>query len=162
MKIRQFLATTILSLCAWALSAGFAQASTVMYEGLGFMQGTQTFTDSMQLTSPGTLTVTLSNMAWPEPLASLNLVLSSASGMLGHEMMGDGTETFDVESGNVLAQWFGTAQGPLNAGVYGIKIEFQPSNGTTVPLPTSIALLLSGLGLLAWQRRNPGLKLQTD
>ena len=68
-------------------------------------------------------------MAWPEPLASLNLVLSSASGMLGHEMMGDGTETFDVESGNVLAQWFGTAQGPLNAGVYGIKIEFQPSNG---------------------------------
>ena len=160
MKIRQLLVTMILGLSAWVLPSGFAQASTVMYEGLGFMQGTQTFTDSMQLTSPGTLTVTLSNMAWPEPLASLNLVLSSASGMLGHEMMGDGTETFDVESGNVLAQWFGTAQGPLNAGVYGIKIEFQ-HGATTVPLPTSIALLLSGLGLLAWQRRSPRLGLQT-
>jgi hypothetical protein len=160
MKIRHFLATAILSLSAWALSTGFAQASTVMYEGLGFMQGTQTFTNSMNLESSGTLTVTLSNMAWPQPLASLNLVLSSSSGMLGHEMTGDDTEIFNVESGNVLAQWFGTAQGPLNAGVYGIKIEFQPS-ATAVPLPTSIALLLSGLCLLAWQRRSPRLALQT-
>lgn len=161
MKIRQLLATAILGLCAWALPTNFAQANTVMYEGLGFLQGTQTFTESLNLASPGTLTVTLSNMAWPEPLANLNLMLTSANGMLGQEMMSGGTETFNVNSGNVLAQWFGTAQGPLNAGVYGVKIEFQPTIGTPVPLPTSIALLLSGLGLLVWQRRSPGLKWQT-
>lgn len=160
MKIRPLMVTMILGLSTWLLPTSFAQASTVLYEGLGFMQGTQTFTSSINLASSGTLTVTLSNMAWPEPLASLNLVLSSASGMLGHEIVGDGTETFNVSSGNVLAQWFGTAQGPLNAGVFGVKIEFQPT-GTPVPLPTSIALLLSGLGLLVWQRRSPGLQLRT-
>lgn len=160
MKIRQLVVTMILGVSVWALPTNFAQAGEVMYEGLGFMQGTQTVTDSLTLASPGTLTVTLSNMAWPEPLASLNLMLTSANGMLGHEMMGGGTETFNVSSGNVLAQWFGTAQGPLNAGVYGVKIEFQPSV-STVPLPTSIALLLSGLGMLVWQRRRPGLAMTT-
>lgn len=159
MKIRQLLITMIFGLSAWVLPSGFAQASTVMYEGLGFMQGTQTFTESLTLASPGTLTVTLSNMAWPEPLASLNMMLTSANGMLGYEMSGNGTETFNVNSGNVLAQWFGTAQGALNAGVYGVKIEFQPTIGTPVPLPTSIALLLSGLALLMWQRRSPPLHL---
>lgn len=156
MKIRQLLATTVLGLSAWALPTGFAQASTVMYEGLGFVQGSQSFTDSMNLPSAGTLTVTLSNIAWPQSLASLNLMLTSANGMLGREMVGDDTETFNVNAGNVLAQWFGSAQGPLNAGVYGVKIEFQPTVGTPVPLPTSIVLLLSGLGLLLWQRHGHG------
>ena len=157
MKIRQLLATTILGLSAWALPASFAQASTVMLETMGWMHGTQSFTDSMSLPSAGTLTVTLANMPFLDPLASLNFMLTSSSGVLtsttGKSEMGVGTEIFNVNGGNVLAQWFGTAQGALNTGVFGLKIEFQPSIGTPVPLPTSIALLLSGLGLLAWQRR---------
>jgi hypothetical protein len=60
-----------------------------------------------------------------------------------------------VTSGNVVAQWFGTAQGSLNAGVYALEIQFQPSSNP-VPLPTSIALFLSGVGLLVWQRRSRG------
>lgn len=153
MHIRQLIAMGLLVLAAWALPVSPASADTVLYDGSAFMTGTQSFSDAFNLTGPGTLTVTLTNVAWPEKLASLNFLLSSANGMMGPEM-GAGTYSYNVAAGgNVFAQWFGTAQGPLNAGVYSLKIDFQPLGGTPVPLPTSVALLLSGLALLLWQGR---------
>jgi hypothetical protein len=140
---------------AFASVGDRARAGEVLYDGVGFMQGTQSFTDSFNLPSPGTLTVTLANVAWPEQLASLSFLLTTPSGAVGPEM-GPGTSTFNVTAGNVSAQWFGTAQGALNTGVYSMEIQFQPTtggSGSPVPLPTSIALFLSGLGLLIWQRR---------
>ena len=132
-----------------------AAAAEVLYDGAGFVQGQQSFVQSFNITGPGTLTITMSNIAWPAPLASLNVVLGTAGGLMGPEM-GVGSETFNVNSGVIFAQWFGTAQGPLDIGVYSMKIVFQP-NGTVVPLPAPILLLASGLLLLAlWQRRrNP-------
>jgi hypothetical protein len=128
-----------------------AGAGEVLYDGSGFLVGQQSFTDSFSVDGPGTLTVTLSNIAWPVALSSLDLVIGTSSGLLGPEM-GAGTASFNISAGgNVFAQWFGTAQGPLNAGVYGLKIEFTQT--TAVPLPTALALLLSGFALLIWQRR---------
>jgi hypothetical protein len=148
----KFLWALVLSLGIGALPMSRANADTVLYDGSGFLTGTESFSQSFNLTAPGTLTVTLSNVAWPQQLASLNFLLSSANGMMGPEMS-TGTNTFAVVAGgNVFAQWFGTAQGPLNAGVYSLKIDFAPS-ATPVPLPTSVLLLLSGLALLLWQRR---------
>lgn len=129
-----------------------ARANEVLYDSIGFMQGQQSFSDSFSVDGPGTLTVTLSDIAWPVPLASLNFVLGTAQEMLG-PVIGPGTASYQVSGGNLVAQWFGTAQGPMATGVYGLKLEFTPA---TVPLPTAIALLLSGLALLAWQRRRPG------
>jgi len=138
-------------LLGW-LAAGSASAAEVLYSGTGFLSGQQTLTDSFQVSGPGTLTVSLTNIAWPEPLASLNMVVSTTSGLLGPEM-GAGTETFDIKSaGMVYADWFGTAQGPLDTGVYSMNIQFMPA-ATAVPLPYSVALLASGLALLLWQRR---------
>ena len=148
----KFLWALVLSVGIGALPMSRANADTVLYDGSGFMTGTQSFSDTFNLTAPGTLTVTLSNVAWPQKLASLNLMVSSANGMMGPEM-GEGTYSFNVlAGGNVFAQWFGTAQGPLNAGVYSLKIEFAPS-ATAVPLPASVVLLLSGLALLLWRGR---------
>jgi len=146
-------AAMILGLGFCALPMTRANADTVLYDGSGFMRGTQSFSDTFNLTGPGTLTVTLSNVAWPQQLASLNFLLSSANGKMGPEM-GAGTYTFAVlAGGNVFAQWFGTAQGPLDAGVYSLKIDFLSQGGIAVPLPASVALLLSGLVLLLWQGR---------
>jgi len=154
MKKRGVLWTVIGALAFWSLSFARAEAAEVLYDGSGFLQGTQSFVQSFNISTPGTLTVTLSNIAWPEQLASLNFLLTSAKGgVLGPEM-GAGKSTFDIQGGvDIFAQWFGTAQGPLNTGVYSMLIEFQPTSGVPVPLPTSIALLLSGMGLLIWQRR---------
>lgn len=136
------------------LGAGRSQAE-VIYDGVGFLQGSQSFTDSFSVAAPGTLTVTLANVAWPQQLASLSLLMTSPSGALG-PVMGAGTATYNVVAGDLTAQWFGTAQGSLDTGVYSLEIQYQPNGGTSgspVPLPTSIALFLSGLGLLIWQRR---------
>jgi hypothetical protein len=139
---------------AFASLASRSQAEEVLFDGVGFLQGTQSFSDSFALPSPGTLTVTMANVAWPQQLASLNFLVTSPSGAMGPEM-GTGTYTFNVGAGNVSAQWFGTAQGALNTGVYSMEIQYQPSvsSGNPVPLPTSIALFVSGLALLIWQRR---------
>jgi hypothetical protein len=151
MKIWKIL---FIGLCgAASLAAGSAGAGEVMYDGAGFIEGQQSGMESFNVSGPGTLTIQLSNVAWPTPLGSLNAVVSSASGLLGPEM-GAGTQSFQLTTGGeIFAQWFGTAQGPLDAGMYGIKIEFQPSGVPPVPLPTSIALLASGLALLICQRR---------
>ena len=155
MKIRSGLVVAAGVLACCVAGARPAAASEVLYNSVGFLQGTQSFSDSFNVSSPGTLTVTLGNVGWPQPLSSLNLLVSSGGGALGPEM-GSGTSSFNVAAGDVFAQWFGTAQGALNAGVYSLEIQFQPNSGTggsVVPLPTSIALLLSGIGLLVWQRK---------
>jgi len=151
--IRELITIALVGLAAWAMPSSPALADTVLYDGSAFMRGTQSFSDTFNLTAPGTLTVTLTNVAWPQQLASLNFLLSTDNGMMGPEM-GAGTYSYNIAAGgNVFAQWFGTAQGPLNAGVYALKIDFQPQGGTAVPLPASVVLLLSGLASLLWQGR---------
>jgi hypothetical protein len=138
---------------AGVLAVGSAGASEVLYEGAGWIRGQQSGMESFNVTGPGTLTVELTNVAWPMLLGSLNATISSPQfGLLGPEM-GAGTQSFQVAAGGeIFAQWFGNAQGPMDSGVYTMKIEFTPSVAA-VPLPTSIALLISGLAMMGWQLR---------
>lgn len=154
MKLRNFVsaAALVIGALVWCSPACTAE---VMYDRTGFLSGQQSFVLPLDISSSGTLTITLSNIAWPESLASLNLVVGTANGLIGPEM-GAGTETFNVTGGRVFAQWFGTAQGPLDLGVYSLNVVFQPSGVTAVPLPASIALLASGMALLGLQRRRRG------
>jgi hypothetical protein len=149
-RVAMMLALTILGL-ARVQSASAAQT---LYDGSGFLTGQQSFVQAFSVSGPGTLTVTLTNVAWPQELASLNLVMGTSSGLLGPEMSA-GTETFNIGAGGtIFAQWFGQAQGPLDVGVYSMKISFQSADVTAVPLPGSLILLLSGLALLVWHRRH--------
>lgn len=136
-----------------AAIASESKASDVLYQNSGFVQGTQSFVQSFDLSGPGTLTVTLSNIDWPQKLSSLQLLVSTSSGVMD-PMMGGDSETFKVTAGEeVFTQWFGKAQGPLDIGVYSMEVEFEREGGAVVSLPTSIGLFVSGLGLLVWQRR---------
>ena len=135
-------------------SAGQALASQVMYDGVGFIFGQQTVTDSFSVSGPGTLTVTLQDMSFPSPLANLDLVVSTPQGLLGPEA-GAGTTSYKLSGAEqVYVQALATAEGPLDAGVYGLDVMWKPSIAP-VPLPASLALLASGLMLLAWQHRRP-------
>jgi hypothetical protein len=123
-----------------------------MYDGAGFIQGQQSFVESFDITTPGTLTVSLSNVPWLDTISDLNLFVSTPSGVLG-PTMGAGTESINVDPGMIYVHWFGDATGPYDLGVYGLKVTFQ-SSVSPVPLPMSGLLLLSGLMmLLLWKRR---------
>jgi hypothetical protein len=158
MKIHKGLLAAMSTLACCAAGVTPATASQVIYDGAGFLQGTQSFTDSFSVSSAGELTITLGNVNFPTALSGLQLLVSTANGSLGtmqQNTAGTSTNDFDVlNAGNVNAQWFGTATGALDAGAYTLEIQFTPNaSGSTVPLPTSIALLLSGVALLIWQRK---------
>jgi hypothetical protein len=149
MKIR-----TLLPLLGFLLTAsGVSRASEVLYDGGGLLSGLQSFVTPVQVSGPGVLTVTLTNVNWPTTLSDLEMVITTAGGLLGPQMSA-GTQSFQVSSaGTIYALGFGQAQGSLNEGYYSLNISFQPS-AVVVPLPASILLLGSGIALLGWQRRS--------
>jgi len=153
MQLRHFLTATALLLCAGLAPIGSARADTVVYDNAGFVQGSQAFVDSFNITMPGTLTISFTAVPWLDTLTDLNLFLTTASGLLGTSM-GSGTESMQVEPGMIYAHWFGEANGAYKIGVYSLEIMFQPQT-STVALPGSLILLFSGLCLMfggQWRR----------
>jgi hypothetical protein len=154
MKSRQFLSVLLLVLAA---GVGSARAGTVLYDSASLISGQGGATQSFNLSTPGTLTISITNIPWLDVVADLNCFLSTPTGVVGSKMYAAGSETFNVGAGTYYASWFGDAQGTFNEGVVGVKIQFQPA--TAVSLPASLILLLSGLGVFfGWQRpRTPDL-----
>ena len=150
MRLHYLLATTA-AIAAWVLPLGSAQADTVLMDNTGVLVGQTSFVQPLDITAPGTLTVSLANVPWLDTISGLSFFLSSASSVVG-TTMGVGTESMNVSPGMVYAHWLGDANGAYHEGVYSLKIDFQPTGGAPVPIPASIILLLSGLGILfGWQ-----------
>jgi hypothetical protein len=152
MKIRRFLPASIFSLAALVLGGGVAQADTLLYDGISVISGSQSSVQSFNVTTPGLLTMTISNIPWLDVVSNLSGFLSTASGEIG-TTIGAGTESVNVGAGTYYAHWFGDAQGAYDLGVVGLKVTFQPG-AVPVSLPTSFVLMLSCLGILfGWQSR---------
>ena len=151
----QWIALVAVAVWGLGLVPAAARAGT-LYDNAGFIKGQQSFVQSFDITTPGTLTVTLSDVPWLDTLSDLNCFLSSSSGVIG-KTWGAGTESIEVSPGMIYAHWFGVADGSFGVGVYSHKVSFQPA-GAPVPLPPSVILLLSALVFL-WTfglRRSPG------
>lgn len=151
MKIPHVLATTIATIAALLMPFCSARADTVLYDNAGFIEGQQSFVQSFDITTAGTLTVSLSQISWLDTVSDLNCFVSTAKGVVGKYMSGPGTESMSVGPGMIYVHWFGDADGQYGLGVYGMKID---CSTTPVGLPGTLILLLSGLGVLfGWQRK---------
>lgn len=153
MKSTKFFPAWLLVLAAsGVLSLTTARAGTVLYDDADVVTGQQAFVQAFTVTTPGTLTVTLSNIPWLDVVADLSCFLTTTTGVVGSAMSGTGSESVQVGAGTFYAHWFGDAQGAYNAGVLGVKIQFQPSM-VPVTLPAPWLLMLSALGMLfGWQQ----------
>jgi hypothetical protein len=104
---------------------------------------------------PGTLSVQLEDVAWPNPLSSLTFSLDSASSVLGW-VASDGELSLSIaRGGSYYVDVSGQAGGALDLGLYSLQVDFCPQN--EVPLPAALGLMLCGLGILggarlAWMR----------
>jgi hypothetical protein len=153
MKLRHFFAVAASMLAACALPLSGARAD-MLYDASTLVQGQQAFTESFNVTSPGTLTMSISNIPWLDTVSDLSFFLTTSSGgMVGSMMGGSGSESVNVGTGTIYAHWFGDAKGDYDIGVLGVNIQFQPGV-LPVPLPPTLVLMLSGLALLfGWQRK---------
>lgn len=144
MNIRQLISIALVAIAASALPFSPASADTVLYDSAGFIQGQQSFVQSFDITTAGTLTVSLADIPWLDTISNLNFFLTTATGTVGAPM-GAGTESVSVGPGMLYAHWYGDAAGAYGVGAYGIKLTFQPNGAAPVPLPGTLILLLSGL-----------------
>ena len=152
MKHTHLLTATLLA----GTAAFSANASTVLYDSSNFVQGQQSFVQAFDITTAGTLTVSLSDIPLWDAVSGLGAFVTTSNSVLtstaGAKSMGAGTASFSVGPGMVYTHWFGDAAGAYGVGLTGLSVQFQP--GAPVPLPGTLGSMLCGLGLLlGWQRR---------
>lgn len=154
-------AAVVIGLC----SATAANADSVALVDTAYTVGAGSAPqiNALNLSGPGTLTVTLSDIAWPQPLAGVMFEVTSATGAVLATDSVLGTETFSISgAGTYYALSYGIAPAAKGAlagfGTYGLSLSFlaDGSPPSTVPLPPSLVLLASALGLLGASRGREG------
>jgi len=149
--MRQYLprAAAWLSLAIGLLGASAAQAGVILTSSQ-LVQGTSAISEfkyTFDVSGPGTLDVSLTDMDWPAALKDLSFTAASASSVIG-QIIGPGQASFDITSGGTLYAYVtGEATNPVSGPAYGLglfdlSISFAPS---AVPLPASLGLLLAAL-----------------
>jgi hypothetical protein len=150
MKSKFLLPGALLAFAAWSMPIG-ARASVVLADSVGFIKGTQIFSDTFDITTPGVLTVNLSAIPWLDTLQDLTSFLTSPSGAVVPGTFNGNLESWNVLPGDITVNWYGTAAGTFGVGVYGLQVALQST--APVPTPAELPLLISGLAALSLWRR---------
>jgi hypothetical protein len=135
--------------------ATVAHASQLLIASTTLVSGSESAVYSFNAPGPGTVSVQLTNLDWPQALSSLNFMATTANQVLSSwSDAGSGPQfaSFQVaSSGTYFADISAVAAGPLDLGLYSLSLEFTPA--VPVPLPASGGLLLIGAaGLMALLR----------
>ena len=145
------------ALVPYALVATVAQASTVLIADTTLVSGSETAILSFEAPGPGTVSVQLTNLDWPQALSSLSFMATTANQVLS-SWSGASSSSFQVTgSGTYFADVTAVAGGSLDLGAYSLSLTFTPA-AAPVPLPSSGALLLGALAAiigLIRRRRGP-------
>ena len=156
MKPKYLLPGALLAASAFFMPFTPARADVVLADTVGFITGTQIFTDSFDLSTPGVLTVTLSAIPWLDTLQDLNCFLTSPSGGLIGPSSNGTSLTQQVQAGDVSVNWYGVAAGTYGTGAYGLEVTFAPTgSGAAVSgaAGPGSACPSSGSGLVRRARR---------
>jgi hypothetical protein len=150
-----------LLLCGMAATA--ARADMVLLSDTTLVTGNRSSVYSFSTPAAGTVTVQLTNLAWPQALSNLSFMASTPTNVLSSwfdpslvtSQSTTNTLTFQVaSSGAYFADVMATAGGSLDLGLYSLSLTFAPAG--TVPLPASGWLLAGALVLfvgLLWRGR---------
>lgn len=147
------------ALLLWGMVTSGARAATVLLSDTTLITGSESAVFSFDAPGPGTVSVQLTNLDWPQALSSLSLAATSANQVLWSSpssqaaLVGTQDPFFQVaKGGTYFADVMATAGGALDLGVYSLSITFTPA-GAPVPLPASGGLLLVGILVLIGLRR---------
>jgi len=143
----------------WALTLlviagiGSTASAETLLAATSLISGSQTVTSAFDVDAPGTLTVHLTDLDWPEKLGSLSFALVNSTTVLT-SFTDTGTVSFDVAApGSFTAIVSGNVQSgsALHLGAYSLQVDFV----SQVPVPATGLLLASALagllGLAQWR-----------
>ena len=83
MKIQKFLPVWALLLTGGVMSVEAARADTVLYDSASIISGQGGATQSLDLSTAGTLTITITNIPWLDVVSDLTSFLSTTTGVVG-------------------------------------------------------------------------------
>ena len=148
-------------LLLYTVAATVAEASNVLVADTTLVTGNQSATFSFQAPGPGTVSVQLTDLDWPQALSSLSFMAATPSSVLASGSSSSMQSfAFQVAAGGkYFADVMAVAGGSLDLGAYSFNLSFTPA-GSPVPLPSSGLLLLGGvaalIGLLRLRRSMGG------
>lgn len=142
------------------LAATIAQATQLVADTT-LVSGNESAVFPFEVTGPGTVSVQLTNLNWPQALSSLSFMATDASHVMASWSQSGAASsqllTFQVATGGrYFADVDATAGGPLDLGAYSLSLSFLPA--APVPLPSSGAFLLVSVVacvialMLRWRR----------